>query len=611
MKRSALFVGVNRYEDPEINPLQFAEADATELYGFFKHKAGYDDVRHLLNPDNDTILDTASDMLSRLGQDDLFLFFFAGHGVEHEGRHLLLCPQARYSRLKFLQHVVPLDLFKQETARAGLNRVLILDACRTDLLKGQRGSGTGLRDVQCLRKMVAATSGSQGSLAILCSCDEGQQSRELPQIGQGLFSRALLDMFESSEHGRLPLSLGDEFEKRLVTGMLNLARGSGIGVSQRPWMQKSGDMPDILACSEPQSVNSLFPNAGKPRSAKRAATPNRGNRTSTLDAIPNCALNVSIPDELPSEKRMQPAPEESWASLEAHEMRPDWVAASHRQKDYSYSQKLPVEAMSTTGIRFRLIPPGEFTMGSDEGDDSQRPAHKVSITRRFWIGRFPVTQKEWSRVMGRNPSRSCRWVWNFENIRSKFMIAFFSFFYIASQLDTFSADLQGAENVFLFFLVLSIGLDVHEYISRSPKSLPVNSVSWDACQIFMQKLCLMEGVPDGTYRLPTEAEWEYACKAGSCLDACVDVGAKNQVMPIKTKKANAWGLSSMLGNVGQWCMDWRSDFRSDSVSDTCVAERSEQGRCVRGRGNHPAERGAEQPEKRSKVCGLRLVRVCD
>ena len=51
MKRTALFVGVNRYEDPEINPLQFAESDATELYAFFKHRAGYDDVRNLLRPD--------------------------------------------------------------------------------------------------------------------------------------------------------------------------------------------------------------------------------------------------------------------------------------------------------------------------------------------------------------------------------------------------------------------------------------------------------------------------------------------------------------------------------------------------------------------------------
>ncbi len=247
MKRSALFIGVNRYEDPEINPLQFAESDATELYAFFKHRAGYDDVRHLLSPDSDELLDTAHDMAASLAPDDLFLFFFAGHGVEYEGRHLLLCPKARYGRLKYLQHAVPLDLLKQETAHTGLHRVLILDACRTDLLKGHRGVSDGLRDVKCMREVVTSEPASAGSLAILCSCDEGQQAREVPQLRQGLFTRALLNVFEGAHRQSTSLILSDDLESNLFVTMRDLSSNLSMTTDQRPWIQKSGKLPVFLS----------------------------------------------------------------------------------------------------------------------------------------------------------------------------------------------------------------------------------------------------------------------------------------------------------------------------------------------------------------------------
>ena len=246
MKRAALFVGVNRYEDPEISNLNCAESDATELYAFFKHGAGYDDVRHLLSPDSDELLDTAQQMVSHYGPDDTFLLFFAGHGVEYEGRHLLLCPKARYSRLKYHQHAIPIDLLKEETATDGLNRVFILDACRSDLLAGTRSAGvSGMRDVQCL-KDVANEKILRGSLSILCSCDEGEQAREIAECQQGLFSKALLTVLEARLAEGVAFDLSDVAIERLLLTMQDLAATYRLACQQRPWVQRSGGVPYIL-----------------------------------------------------------------------------------------------------------------------------------------------------------------------------------------------------------------------------------------------------------------------------------------------------------------------------------------------------------------------------
>lgn len=147
MKQTALLVGVNRYEDDAIVNLAYAEQDARELYAFLKRTALYDEVRHLpaFEADEDRILNAAARLIEPLEPGDLFLFFFAGHGVQFRGRHLLLCPQVRFHRLEFGHHTVPVDLLKQETARSGVSRVFVLDACRGNLLATREGPAQGFR----------------------------------------------------------------------------------------------------------------------------------------------------------------------------------------------------------------------------------------------------------------------------------------------------------------------------------------------------------------------------------------------------------------------------------------------------------------------------------
>jgi formylglycine-generating enzyme required for sulfatase activity len=169
-------------------------------------------------------------------------------------------------------------------------------------------------------------------------------------------------------------------------------------------------------------------------------------------------------------------------------------------------------------MKFVWIPPGDFMMGSPKEELQRKPdetRHKVTLTKGFFMGVYTVTQEEWLAVMGKNPS---------------------SF--------------------------------------KGEKNLPVENVSWDECQDFIKKLRKKD---KKAYRLPTEAEWEYACRAGTKTpfhfgdtistdqanyngDFIYGDGKKGvyraKTTPVGGFPANAWGLHDMSGNVWQWCQDY-------------------------------------------------------
>jgi len=154
----------------------------------------------------------------------------------------------------------------------------------------------------------------------------------------------------------------------------------------------------------------------------------------------------------------------------------------------------------STQIEFVKIAPGEFTMGCSDGDNDcaadEKPAHRVEITKSFEIGKYEVTQAQWEAVMGSNPST-----------------------------------IKGPDR-------------------------PVETVSRDDARAFLAKL--NERNDGYHYRLPTEAEWEYAARAGGAknppLDevAWYDANSDDETHPVGTKKPNAWGIYDMLGNVREW-----------------------------------------------------------
>ena len=172
---------------------------------------------------------------------------------------------------------------------------------------------------------------------------------------------------------------------------------------------------------------------------------------------------------------------------------------------------------------------------------------------------------------------------------------------------------------------------------------PVENVSWEDCQAFVKKLCQMEGVPEGTYRLLTQAEWEYACRAGTgtaymwgnefLLGKCNaenDVGSSedknvqtfrsrglptDSTMPAGRFAPNGWGLYDMHGNVWEWCEDWYGEYAGGSGTDP-LGPRSGVDRVIRGGGwidnaryCRSANRSWYTPGNRSGNLGLRLART--
>ena len=203
----------------------------------------------------------------------------------------------------------------------------------------------------------------------------------------------------------------------------------------------------------------------------------------------------------------------------------------------------------TNSIGMRLVPieAGSFTMGTNEGEEDEKPAHLVRITRPFYLGKYEVTQEEYERVTKSNPS------W-------------------------FSESGEGN--------VVAAGQDT--------RRMPVEQVSWlDAvkfCNALSEKENLnlfydVDGdnvtVPDWNgpgYRLPTEAEWEYSCRAGKDDKYLFQEGATHlgefawyvrssggRVHRVSEKAANAWGLHDMHGNVWEWCFD---GFADDSYRES-------------------------------------------
>jgi formylglycine-generating enzyme required for sulfatase activity len=226
----------------------------------------------------------------------------------------------------------------------------------------------------------------------------------------------------------------------------------------------------------------------------------------------------------------------AWNHAQDKVKQPDKPAAkADKQKDP------PKEFTNSIGMKFVWINPGNFLMGTPKDEERgeqlhDETQHKVTLTKGFYMGLYPVTQEEWQEVMGNNPSKF-----------------------------------------------------------KGEKNLPVDTVSWDDCQEFIKKLKGKEK-DKKPYRLPTEAEREYSCRAGTTTpfnfgdsissdQANYDANHtyskgkqgvyREKTTPVGTFAPNAWGLYDMHGNVLQWCQDWVADYPKMDVVDPTGPETGE------------------------------------
>jgi len=234
---------------------------------------------------------------------------------------------------------------------------------------------------------------------------------------------------------------------------------------------------------------------------------------------------------------------------------------------------------NSIGMKFVYIPPGTFMMGSaiSASDAAKRyggvevwykneyPQHKVAISKPFYMQATEVTQAQWREIMGNSPSTD-----------------------------------KGDDS-------------------------PVEEVSWNDVKDFIRRLNQKEGT--NKYHLPTEAQWEYGCRAGSTTrvffgNSATSLGqyawysenSRSRIHPVGGKKPNPWGLYDMYGNVWEWCQDWYGDYPPGHVTDPKGAF-SGKYRVLRGgswlnlaSNCRSANRNMNTPYNHNHNVGFRLVR---
>lgn len=237
-------------------------------------------------------------------------------------------------------------------------------------------------------------------------------------------------------------------------------------------------------------------------------------------------------------------------------------------------KEITVELGDGITMKMVLIPAGEFMMGSPDSDEyaasREKPKHRVKIGKPYYLGVYEVRQSEYEKVMGDKP-------WSGKS-------------YVK----------EGAD-------------------------YPATKVSWKDAQEFCRKLSTKEG---RTYRLPTEAEWEYACRAGSNTAYCFGDSpdklddyswsyANSGPYPVGEKRPNPWGLYDMHGNVWEWCSDWydsayyKNSPTEDPTGATSGSRRVYRGGCWNNNAKdcRSAIRGYFNPDETGFALGFRVALV--
>ncbi len=285
---------------------------------------------------------------------------------------------------------------------------------------------------------------------------------------------------------------------------------------------------------------------GKQASRDKSAPGTRGGLQ--FEAAGNDASTQTIAATKPPSGESSQGGQESNAPLLAIAPFDEQEAKGHQLRWAKYL-KVPVEWENSIGMKFVLIPPGIFMMGAPDSlasaQDDEKPQHRVQISRPFYLGTYEVTQVQYMNVVGNNPS-------GFQNEEA----------------------------------------DTTDY--------PIETVYWSNTQRFCAMLSSLhaEKRADRLYRLPTEAEWEYACRAGTKTvfgfgenaDEASIYGwhgrkSKRASHPVGQKKPNVWGLYDMHGNVWEWCADWygpdyyRHSPQQDPVGPEVGTSRVTRGGC--------------------------------
>ncbi len=527
----------------------------------------------------------------KLKQGGVGLFFYAGHGVRVKGANYLIPVDARINKetdLKYRAVDANRVLDEMGNAKNGLN-IVILDACRDNPFS---------RNYRSTTRGLAVVSSAPTGTYISYSTSPGS----VAQDGKGRnspYTAALLENMQQPGVGieqvfkHVRVKLDAQTRGKQVPWELSSLKGDFYFVPGATGEKTAAAAPALL----PATPSAAVRDDKAPKSAVQTEKPQKeikndgrfidnGNgtvtdtRTGLMWAARDNGSNINWSDaksyckeyrgggytdwRMPTQNELNTlfdreieginyyrltasihltnccawAAENIWPSANFFDFEYGSVNTA-LQSNASNSRVLPVRsaggtapkaasppkqtidelfASRTLGAAFVFVPAGTFTMG---GKGSDEKPHQVTISRPFYMQTTEVTQAQWKRVMGNNPS----------------------------------------------------------YFKDCGDDCPVEQVSWDDVQEFIRRLNMSEGTT--LYRLPTEAEWEYAARSGGKREAYAGTSdaskldnyawnndnSGNQTHPVGLKSPNGLGLYDMSGNVWEWVQDWYGDYPSGSVTD--------------------------------------------
>ncbi|BAZ38139.1 hypothetical protein NIES4101_40740 [Calothrix sp. NIES-4101] len=560
-KNWAITIGVNQYD--YLQPLNYAKRDAKLMHDFLRNEASFEQVYFFADDSPDVAGKSTRPnranlrhfLLTRFDKPfmeagDNFWFFFSGHGMRYADRDYLMPSDGNPGDVA--DTAIPINFVSERLRRCGAdNVVLILDACRNQG-GGNKGEGLGRQTAEEAR---------QTGVISIFSCSPNEYSYEIDALQQGAFTSVLLEGLGIQGKCATVERLNQYLSFRVpeIARQHNKARqtpyiiAEPVTKSHLILVPKYATLGDIATLKNDAFEAEVEQNIDLAEQLWiRVLVASSGTDTKAIQAIQRIAIKRSsttsstssttpIKPEVKSESRTTNKSGEINQSDKSENALKTWKfevvkvdatgkISDRRNRDAKY---LLEDLGNGVILEMVQIPGGSFKMGSPETEAGrlvrERPQHQVTIPS-FFMGKYPVTQAQYQAVMG-------------GNILQKI---------ISNQKNP--SNFKGEKR-------------------------PVENVSWDDAVEFCRKLSQKTG---RTYRLTSEAEWEYACRAGTTTPfyfgetittdlanyngkytyASAPEGKyRHNTTPVGSFPPNAFGLYDMHGNVWEWCQDsWHGNY---------------------------------------------------
>ncbi|QLE58405.1 SUMF1/EgtB/PvdO family nonheme iron enzyme [Nostoc sp. TCL26-01] len=560
VKNWAIAIGINQYD--LLQPLNYAKRDAQLMQQFLGNEAGFEKVFYFSDDSPDvagkSTRPTRTNLLRILrqlfnnpfmGAGDNFWFFFSGHGIRHANRDYLMPCDGDPEDIE--NTAIPINFVTERLRRCGAdNVVLILDACRNQSQKSGEGIG----------RQTAEEARQQGVISIF-SCSPQEYSYEIQALQQGAFTTALLEglgiqgkcatveRLNQYLNLRVPEIVRQHINKRQTPYII----AEPISKSHLILVPKYATLADIATLKNDAYQAEVKKNLDLAEQLWiRVLAAASGSDMDAIDAIKRIdrlrwerQVNLPLPIDTP-ESSIKGTSTIEKNPLQIFQFEVVTVNSQGSITNRSNREAKYLVEQLGNGVTLEMvqIPGGTFTMGSSAEEVGRRAdessQHQVTVPG-FFMGKYEVTQAQYQAIMGANPS-------NFKG-----------------------------------------------------EKRPVEQVSWNDAVEFCNKLSQKTG---RKYRLPSEAEWEYACRAGTTTpfyfgetittdlvnydgnytySSAPKGKYRQQTTPVDAFPPNAFGLHDMHGNVWEWCQDhWHDYYNGAPINDSAWLENDNSIRLLHG-----------------------------